>query len=107
MKDRVKALLFTRCEGGRLQPMMTSVFEDELDNFTDVVKKQVYNKAFLKTLNTRVVKIGKVFVHSLFFENGFVYDCDINGFKRRSGFGFDGDEEYKKFILETYQKKTA
>lgn len=107
MKDRVKALLFTRCEGGMLQPMMTSVYEDELDNFTNVVKKEVFSKELGITIKSRAVKIGKVFVHSLFFENGFVYDCDVNGFKRRSGFGFDGDEEYKKFILETYEKKTA
>lgn len=34
-------------------------------------------------INTRVAKIGKVWAHALFFEDGKIYHADINGFRLR------------------------
>lgn len=80
---RNKATHFTRSEGGTIVPIAFEVHEDELNTFTDVEKKEVFSKFFNTKIKSRVVKIGKVYVHALFFEDGKIYNVDINGFKLR------------------------
>lgn len=83
MKNRVKAEKFTRSEGGTIVPVTFLVYEDELNNYTDVQKREVFSKVFKMKIKSRVVKIGKEWVHALFFDNGNIYHVDINGFKLR------------------------
>ena len=80
---RNKAVSFTRVEGGTKVPVTFEVYEDELSVYTEVFKKNVFSKIFKKNITTRVVKIDKVFVHSLFFEDGLTYDIYPDGFKLR------------------------
>lgn len=83
MKDRNKAVSYTRVEGGTIQPITFDVYEDELKDYTDVEKKQVFSKIIKKPLQTRVIKFGKIYVKALFFEYGKIYDVGIDGFKLR------------------------
>lgn len=85
MKDRVKATHYTRVEGGTIQEVDFEFYEDQLNDIkvNDVHKKEVFSKIFNKKLTTRVVKMGKVWVHALFFENGKVYDVIQGGWKLR------------------------
>jgi len=83
MNDRKKAVSYTRVEAGTIQPITFDVYEDELKNHVDVVKKEVFCKALKQRINTRVIKFGKVYVHALFFEDGKVYDVREGGFKLR------------------------
>lgn len=78
-----KAKSYTRVEAGTIQPITFDVYEDDLKNHTDVLKKEVFCKALKKHINTRVIKFGKVYVHALFFEDGKVYDVNEKGFKLR------------------------
>lgn len=83
MSDKNKAILFTRSEGGLKVPCTFDVFKDELDNYTKVEKKEVYSKTFKMKIISRVVKIGKAYVHALFFQDGEVYDVRETGFVLR------------------------
>lgn len=79
---RNKAIYFTRSEGGLKVPCTFNVYEDELHKYTDVEKKEVFSKTFNQKIISRVVNIGKVYVHALFFEDK-TYDVKENGFKVR------------------------
>jgi len=80
---RNRAILFTRSEGGLKVPVNFDVYEDELSKYTEVLKKSVFSKMFNKNIKSRVIKIDKVFVHALFFENGLTYDVYPEGFRLR------------------------
>lgn len=85
MKDRVKAVQYTRVEGGTKQNADFEYYEDQLKdiNTEDVHKREVFSKIFDRKITTRVIKIGKVWVHSLFFENGNIYDMIHGGYRLR------------------------
>lgn len=84
MKDRIKIKGFTRVEGGMIQKAEFELYEDEMaSKVFPVEKKQVFSKIFKTSINTRVTKIGKIWVHALFFENGNVYDLKPTGFVLR------------------------
>lgn len=85
MKDRIKALQYTRVEGGMIQNADFDFYEDQLKdiNVNDVHKREVYSKIFKRKITSRVIKIGKVWVHALFFENGKIYDVIAGGWKLR------------------------
>lgn len=78
-----KATFFTRSEGGLKVPCSFDVFEHELSTYTKIEKKEVFSKTFKMKIISRVVKIGKVYVHALFFEDGRVYDVRETGFVLR------------------------
>ena len=80
---RNKATHFTRSEGGTIVPVTFEVYEDELNSYTEVEKKEVFSKVLKTKIKSRVVKIVKIYVHALFFEDGKIYNVDINGFKLR------------------------
>lgn len=80
---RNKAVSFTRVEGGTKVPLTFDVYEDQLPRYTEVLKKDVFSQMFKKPIKTRVVKIEKVYVHALFFENGLIYDVYPDGFRIR------------------------
>jgi len=80
---RNKAKSFTRSEGGLIVPVTFEVYEDELENYTKVEKKEVYSKIFKSKIKSRVIKIDKIFVHALFFEDGKIYDVHPEGFTLR------------------------
>jgi len=85
MKDRVKASHYTRVEGGQIQEAEFDFYEDQIKDLdvSKIEKKEVYSKIFNRKLTTRVIKIGKVWVHALFFENGKIYDVIAGGWKLR------------------------
>lgn len=85
MKDRIKAVSYTRVEGGQIQDAEFDFYEDQLKDLdvTKIEKKEVFSKIFKRKLTTRAVKMGKMWVHALFFENGKVYDMYANGWKLR------------------------
>lgn len=78
-----KAEMWTRSEGGLKVPTTFDLYEHELKNYTKVEKKEVFSKVFNMKITSRVIKIGKVYVHALFFEDGKVYDVHHEGFKLR------------------------
>ena len=80
---RNKAVSFTRVEGGTKVPVPFEIYEDELIGYSQVLKKDVFSQMFKKPIKTRVVKIDKVFVHALFFEDGLIYDVYPEGFRLR------------------------
>lgn len=83
MKDRIRVKSYTRVEGGTIQDAEFEMFEDEMDKWHTVEKKEVFCKAIGRKITTRVVKIGKIYVHALFFENGNIYHAHTHGFKKR------------------------
>lgn len=85
MKDRVKAVKYTRVEGGTKQTADFEYYEDQLKEIRtqDVHKREVFSKVLERKITTRVIKIGKVWVHSLFFENGNIYDMIQGGYRLR------------------------
>lgn len=98
---RNKALLFSRSEGGRVQPMDFDLYEDELDNYKDKVeKKEVFSIALACKINCRVVKFGKKYIHAFFFEDGTVQFADVSGFKSRK------DYNAREWIHQQYKEKT-
>lgn len=99
-----KALLFTRVEAGNMQVFPLELYEHELHTFTDVIKKEVFCKVIGKKLNTRVVKIGKLYVKALFFKDGTVYDVDLNGFAKRENYS---SPDSTAFINKLYKEKSA
>lgn len=82
---RNKLTHYTRVEGGTIQEADFEYYEDQLSEITqkDILKKEVYCKPMGMKIKTRVAKFGKVWVHALFFEDGKIYQADINGFKER------------------------
>lgn len=100
---RNKALLYTRVESGNKQVLPIDIYEDELDNYKDVIKKEVFCKAFQRKLNTRVIKFGKLYIKALFFEDGKAYDVDVNGFKQRENWPLD--DQNKKLHQELLNKQ--
>jgi len=98
---RNKALLYTRSEGGRVQPMDFDLYEDELENYKHKVeKKEVFCVALGCKINSRVVKFGKKYIYAFFFEDGTVKHADIGGFKSRKGYN------EKEWIHQQYKEKT-
>jgi hypothetical protein len=84
MKEESKLLHFTRGAGGTFVKPHFQVKEVDLEKFKDKVElKEVFSKQLNQKLKTRVVKIGKAYVHALFFDNGNIYDCKPDGFKIR------------------------
>lgn len=83
MRNKLKK--FTRVEGGTMQEADFDYYEDQISDITqkEIYKKEVYCKPMAMKVNTRVAKIGKVWIHSLFFEDGKIYDADVNGFRLR------------------------
>lgn len=86
MKDKMnKALKLTRSEGGLKVDTPFDIYEHELANYSNVEKKEVFSKIFKRKITSRVIKIHKVYVHALFFEDGSVYNVTPNGFVKRTG----------------------
>lgn len=84
MKDRIKIKGFTRVEGGTIQNAEFEFYEDQLASASFIVeKKEVFSKLMNRKITTRVTRMGKVWVHALFFENGNIYDLSPMGFKLR------------------------
>lgn len=82
MKDS-KAIYFTRSEGGTKVPTTFEIYEEDLSKYTDVERKEVFSKVFKQKIVSRVVKINKIWVHALFFDNGNIYNVTPTGFKLR------------------------
>ena len=80
---RNKSKFFTRVEGGLKVPCSFDLYEDELTDYTKVEKKEVFSKMLKMKITSRVVKIEKVYVHALFFEDGKICDVKENGFVLR------------------------
>ncbi len=83
---RNRCLLYSLVEGGTMQPIKVDLYEDELKNFTSVEKRLVFSKVIGKKINTLAVEIGDKHAHSLFFEDGKSFDCEVYGFKERVGY---------------------
>lgn len=103
MSNRNRAILFSRVEGGVFQPMTEEVYEDEVKEMTGIIKKDVHSKTLNRKLTTRVIKIGKNYVHALFFEDGNAYDCTATGFEERKDYK---GEDTKELFNRIYREKT-
>ena len=80
---RNKIVSFTRSQGGTIVTAEFELFEDELKNLGTPEKKEVFSKVLNKKIFTRAIKIGKIYAHSVFCEDGKVYDVNGYGFKMR------------------------
>lgn len=86
-----------------MQVINDNIYEDELSEYKDSVeKREVFSKTLKTKINTRVVKIGDKYVHSLFFEDDKAFDCGMEGFKERIGYS---DETNKDFFNKIYREK--